>query len=303
MRRDMLLEAIDYSKDKEAPITIGTKILKKLDKEWGRDSDIYGEVEEVLIHFGSESPKRLAMALKRILNNYDMWEAPYKGLVTKIEKWQFVNESTIVDINNNKIINESSDKKGRFTKYYRPIDVEKLYNEVRNSSYPSKFDRAVCDAAFWARARSNNYNGYAKKWPAVEYKNGKFYAQTETDGMIEVPFNYKDMTPEYLGIDEGVGTLVGRDALRAGAGIAARKLAKKFRKNEALKESLDNTDPRFVKLVWASRKIAKRHKADINIIYDEWHNDYYWNFAKENYSDHVVAIVRYNNGNVTVEKI
>ena len=290
----MLLEKVDYSKDKEAPITIGNKILKKIDKEWGRDSDIYGEIEEVLIHFGSDSPKRLAMALKRILNNYDMWEAPYKGLVTKIEKWQFVNESAVISRN-------------KFTKYYRPIDVEKLYNEVRNSPYPSKFDRAVCDAAFWARARSNNYNGYAKKWPAVEYKNGKFYAQTETDGMIEVPFNYKDMTPKYLGLDENIaaaaGRVVGRAALRMGAGIAARKLAKKFRKNESVKESLDNTDPRFVKLIWNTKSLSKKYKADLVILYDEFENDYFWDYADAEHTSDVIAYVKYNNGNVTVEKI
>ena len=290
----MLFEKVDYSKDKEAPITIGNKILKKIDKEWGRDSDIYGEIEEVLIHFGSDSPKRLAMALKRILNNYDMWEAPYKGLVTKIEKWQFVNENVVISRN-------------KFTKYYRPIDVEKLYDEVRNSPYPSKFDRAVCDAAFWARARANNYDGYAKEWPAVEYKNGKFYAQTTTGGMIEVPFNYKDMTPEYLGLDENfaaaAGRVVGKAALRMGAGIAARKLAKKLRRNESVKESLDNTDPRFVKLVWNVKSLSKKYKADLVILYDEFEGDYFWDYADTEHTADVIAYVNYNNGNVTVEKI
>lgn len=193
----MLFEKVDYSKDKEAPITIGNKILKKIDKEWGRDSDIYGEIEEVLIHFGSDSPKRLAMALKRILNNYDMWEAPYKGLVSKIEKWQFVNEN----------------------------------------------------------------------------------------------------------IAAAAGRVVGKAALRMGAGIAARKLAKKLRRNESVKESLDNTDPRFVKLVWNVKSLSKKYKADLVILYDEFEGDYFWDYADIEHTADVIAYVNYNNGNVTVEKI
>lgn len=218
--KNTLLEKVDYSKDPEAPMTIGTKLLKKLDKEWGKDSDIYSEVEDLLIAHGSGSPKRLAMALRRVLSNYDMWEAPYKGLVNKIEKWQFVNESKVNEAvptfisrmamraaagyagrklankfrNNEDILEREID-----TKYYRPMDVEKLYNMQKQRGYKiSKFERYVIEAAMWARARSNNYHGYYPKWLAVEYKNGKFYAQTIHDGMTEVPFNYSVMTPKWL---------------------------------------------------------------------------------------------------------
>ena len=78
---------VDYANEPEAPMLLGMKILKKIEKDWGRDSDVYYEIEDVLIDLGSDSPKRLALALKRELTNYDMWHAPYKGLVNKIEKW------------------------------------------------------------------------------------------------------------------------------------------------------------------------------------------------------------------------
>lgn len=78
---------VDYANEPEAPMILGMKILKKIEKDWGRDSDVYYEIEDVLIDLGSDSPKRLALALKRELTNYDMWHAPYKGLVNKIEKW------------------------------------------------------------------------------------------------------------------------------------------------------------------------------------------------------------------------
>ena len=218
--KNTLLEKVDYSKDPEAPMTIGTKLLKKIDKEWGKDSDIYSEVEDLLIAHGSGSPKRLAMALRRVLSNYDMWEAPYKGLVNKIEKWQFVNESKVNEavpafvgrmamraaagyagrkLANKFRNNEDTLERETDTKYYRPIDVEKLYNaQKQRGSKISKFEKYVVEAAMWARARSNNYHGYHSKWPAVEYKNGKFYAQTIHDGMTEVPFNYSVMTPKWL---------------------------------------------------------------------------------------------------------
>lgn len=50
----------------------------------------------------------------------------------------------------------------------------------------------------WARARSANYHGRVKEWPAVKYENGKFYASTIQDGMTVVPFDYNVMTPEFL---------------------------------------------------------------------------------------------------------
>lgn len=85
--RSLLEKKINYDEEKEAPMILGMKILKKLEKEWGKDSDIYYEVEDLLIDFGSDNPRRLAMALKRLLTNWDMWEPPYKGYVNKIEKW------------------------------------------------------------------------------------------------------------------------------------------------------------------------------------------------------------------------
>lgn len=78
---------VDYANEPEAPMILGMKILKKIEKDWGRYSDVYYEIEDVLIDLGSDNPKRLALALKRVLNNYDMWESPYKGYVNKIEKW------------------------------------------------------------------------------------------------------------------------------------------------------------------------------------------------------------------------
>ena len=116
--------------------------------------------------------------------NYDMFEDSYKDIV---------NESS------NNMINEDDN----FTKYFRPMDVERLYNSKRKSDEQySKFEYYVIEAAMWARARSNNYHGYYEKWPAVEYKNGKFYAQTIHDGMTEVPFNYNVMTPKFLELTE-----------------------------------------------------------------------------------------------------
>lgn len=85
--KKLLEKKINYAEEAEAPMILGTKILKRLKKDWGEDSDIYYEIEDILINFGSDSPRRLAMALKRVLNNYDMWESPYKGYVNKIEKW------------------------------------------------------------------------------------------------------------------------------------------------------------------------------------------------------------------------
>lgn len=107
MIRNRLFEKkVNYAEEAEAPMILGCKILKKLKKEWGEDSDIYYEIEDILIDLGSDSPRRLAMALKRALTNYDMWEAPYKGLVNKIEKWTKptgkVNESRDEEIRKNR---------------------------------------------------------------------------------------------------------------------------------------------------------------------------------------------------------
>lgn len=83
----LLEKKVNYAEEMEAPMILGMKILKKLEKDWGKDSDVYYEIEDILIDFGSDNPRRLAMALRRALENYDMLESPYKGYVNKIEKW------------------------------------------------------------------------------------------------------------------------------------------------------------------------------------------------------------------------
>lgn len=394
---NMLNEKVDYSRDPEAPISLGMKILKKLEKEGWKGADVYDAVEEIIVSADVKYPKQMAMRLKRTLENYDMWEAPYKGLVTKIQKWQFVNENLAaaaapiakaagryaamkfagraadslgdkfdnmlngstnesesnisyydevygiidqlvykykewslkdiqdqldngdiwfedvmrkmdIDMNDlsddedaelcNIIINAMHDylvDKDYFNQlhesvsndydkayaaidrlvykykewtidnlrwqletdnisfrviieemglsyddifniyamteyrdlfnvienamqnyiddkdyfgqlhesvsddfYYRPMDIKQLMNKNKErGAQLSRFEHWVLDAALWARARMKNYHGYSDKIPAVEYKNGKFYAQTQ-DGMVEVPYNYNDMTPEWL---------------------------------------------------------------------------------------------------------
>lgn len=277
---NMLNEKVDYSRDPEAPISLGMKILKKLEKEGWRDSDVYDAIEEIIISSDVKYPKQMAMRLKRTLENYDMWEAPYKGLVNKIQKWQFVNENfasntlnrfdhdvyydayvaidnlisrnewTIKDIDDqldegdiwyrdvmdemnidmsslteqedemvcSYIIDamqdylydamhdnvhesvdlyESIDNDNEIKYYYRPIDIKILMRQQKERQL-SKYEYYVLEAALWARARSNNYHGYAPELPAVKYENGKFYASTKQDGMTEVPFNYKVMTKEWL---------------------------------------------------------------------------------------------------------
>ena len=265
----------------------------------------------------------MAMRLKRTLENYDMWEAPYKGIVNKIQKWQFVNENLAAfvgkaagraiightarqlgkqmrnfrknesaddlddensyydrlnDPNGERVkyeieiaphcsnvvykrlfsgdfvrnvkleyehpfedynadvieisapsgqyrnledalnrmlkngvindfdlvgsyeasdLNESVEDDNEIKYYYRPIDIKILMHQQKERQL-SKYEYYVLEAAMWARARSNNYHGYAPELPAVKYENGKFYASTKYDGMTEVPFNYKVMTKEWL---------------------------------------------------------------------------------------------------------
>ena len=374
----MLNEKIDYSKDPEGSISLGMKLLKKLEKDGWKGSDIYDEVEEIIIAADVKHPKQMALRLKRTLENYDMWEAPYKGIVNKIQKWQFVNEGVELDdnlyydkfdkrikfefyieprcykviynrllsgdyINDVKLIHEDdnyleisvpaseynnvikfgnkmidnqfvddfnlvesvkSDEKAKlneaefdnygpindfdkayaaidrliykskewalddvhnqldngdiwfqdvmnemgidmnslsdeedeklcntiidamqnylddkdyfgqlhensyqsdfadkfaYDKYYRPRDIQELMQKSKQRGVQlSRFEHWVLEAALWARARNNNYYGYSKEIPAVQYKNGKFYAQTIHDGMTEVPYNYNVMTPEWL---------------------------------------------------------------------------------------------------------
>lgn len=377
MMLNMLNEKVDYSKDPEAPISLGMKLLKKLEKEGWKGADVYDAIEEIIISSDVKYPKQMAMRLKRTLENYDMWEAPYKGLVNKIQKWQFVNENfasnrfdhdvyydayaaidnlisrnewTIKDIDeqldggdiwyrdvmdemnidmsslteqedemvcgyiidamqdylydamhdnvhesvdlddenlyydrlndpngervkyeieiaphcrnvvykrlfsgdfikNAKLeyehpfedydadvieisapsgqyrniedalnrmlkngvindfdlvgsyeasdLNESVEDDNEIKYYYRPIDIKILMRQQKERQL-SKYEYYVLEAAMWARARSNNYHGYAPELPAVKYENGKFYASTKQDGMTEVPFNYKVMTKEWL---------------------------------------------------------------------------------------------------------
>lgn len=373
-----LNEKVDYSKDPEGSISLGMKLLKKLEKEGWKDADIYDEIYEIIVMSDVKHPKQMALRLKRTLENYDMWEAPYKGIVNKIQKWEFVNESVEsddnlyydkfdkrirfefyieprcykviynrlfngdyihdvelinkddnyleisvpaseynnvinfgnkmmdnqfvddfnlvesvktdkssklnedefdnygpindfdkayaaidkliykskewtlddvrnqldngdiwfqdvmnemgIDMNNlsdeedeelcNTIINAmqnylddkdyfgelhensyQSDFADKFAydKYYRPRDIQELMQKSKQRGVQlSRFEHWVLEAALWARSRNNNYHGYSKEIPAVQYKNGKFYAQTIHDGMTEVPYNYDVMTPEWL---------------------------------------------------------------------------------------------------------
>lgn len=414
-----LNEKVDYSKDPEGSISLGMKLLKKLEKEGWKGADIYDEIYEIIVMSDVKHPKQMALRLKRTLENYDMWEAPYKGIVNKIQKWEFVNENatsiitpivrtarTLATVNAaNKLVDKSSDKtnestedlesddlyfdkfydadrakrvkfefyidprcynviynrlvngkiknvkviyeddnyleisaphneynniirlgnkmlddqfiddfnlvesiktnkssklnetefnnygpiddfdkayaaidkliykskewtlddvrnqldngdiwfqdvmnemgidmnslsdeedeklcntiidvmqnylddkdyfgqlhensyqsdfadKFAYDKYYRPRDIQELMQKSKQRGVQlSRFEHWVLEAALWARSRNNNYHGYSKEIPAVQYKNGKFYAQTIHDGMTEVPYNYDVMTPEWL---------------------------------------------------------------------------------------------------------
>lgn len=230
---NLLNEKIDYSKDPEAPISLGMKLLKKIEKEWGRDADIYDAIENIVISADVKYPKQMALRLKRTLENYDMWEAPYKGLVNKIQKWQFVNENLAAiaapiirgaataaaykladraadtlgdkfDSMVNGSTNESDlDSTYDNDTYFSPRDVKELIQKAKiRGSKLTKFEAWVIEAANWARSRDTNYQGYSKRIPAVEYIDGKFYVSTIHDGFTEVPFNYNVVTPEWLGLTE-----------------------------------------------------------------------------------------------------
>lgn len=116
----LLEKKINYAEEAEAPMILGTKILKRLKKDWGEDSDIYYEIEDILINFGSDSPRRLAMALKRVLNNYDMWESPYKGYVNKIEKWTKPTGK----------VNESRDEEIRQSRFDGLVEKIEYYSNI-----------------------------------------------------------------------------------------------------------------------------------------------------------------------------
>ena len=371
-----LNEKVDYSKDPEGSISLGMKLLKKLEKEGWKGADIYDEIYEIIVMSDVKHPKQMALRLKRTLENYDMWETPYKGIVNKIQKWEFVNESvesddnlyydkfdkrirfefyieprcykviynrlfngdyihdvelinkddnyleisvpaseynnvikfgnkmldnqfiddfnlvesvktnkssklneadliteidnfdrayaaidkliykskewTLDDVRNqldngdiwfqdvmnemgidmNNLSDEEDEElceiittvmqdylddkdyfgqlhensyqsdfadKFAYDKYYRPRDIQELMQKSKQRGVQlSRFEHWVLEAALWARSRNNNYLGYSKEIPAVQYKNGKFYAQTIHDGMTEVPYNYDVMTPEWL---------------------------------------------------------------------------------------------------------
>ena len=121
MIRNRLFEKkVNYAEEAEAPMILGCKILKKLKKEWGEDSDIYYEIEDILIDLGSDSPRRLAMALKRALTNYDMWESPYKGYVNKIEKWTKPTGK----------VNESRDEEIRKDRFDGLVETIEYYSNI-----------------------------------------------------------------------------------------------------------------------------------------------------------------------------
>ena len=127
-----LNEKVDYSKDPEGSISLGMKLLKKLEKEGWKGADIYDDIYEIIVMSDVKHPKQMALRLKRTLENYDMWEAPYKGIVNKIQKWEFVNESIESDDN---IYYDKFDKRIRFEFYIEPRCYKVIYNRLFNGDY------------------------------------------------------------------------------------------------------------------------------------------------------------------------
>lgn len=126
-----LYEKVDYAHDPEAPISIGMKLLKRLEKDGWKGGDIYYEIEDIVVDADVDHPKQMALRLKRALTNYDMWEAPYKGLVNKIEKWQYVNES-MEDYNTyyDDYYDPRTAKRCKFEFFIKPHRDAKVYDKV-----------------------------------------------------------------------------------------------------------------------------------------------------------------------------
>jgi hypothetical protein len=130
-----LNEKIDYTRDPEGPISIGMKILKRLDKDGWKGGDVYYAIEDIIVDADVKYPKQLAMRLERVLTNYDMWEAPYKGLVNKIRKWQYVNESADDNAYYDDYYDPRNAKRCKFEFYIKPHRESKVYDKVLNGDF------------------------------------------------------------------------------------------------------------------------------------------------------------------------
>ena len=103
-------------------------------------------------------------------------------------------ESELKDLIKECIVEELSNN----SRYFSPRDITQLMQRAKSGEKLSRFEHYTLEAALWARARSANYHGYSDVIPAVEYRDGVFYAETKYDGMTRVSFNYDVMTPEWL---------------------------------------------------------------------------------------------------------
>lgn len=130
-----LNEKIDYTRDPEGPISIGMKILKRLDKDGWKGGDVYYAIEDIIVDADVKYPKQLAMRLERVLTNYDMWEAPYKGLVNKIRKWQYVNESADDNAYYDDYYDPRNAKRCKFEFFIKPHRESKVYDKVLNGDF------------------------------------------------------------------------------------------------------------------------------------------------------------------------
>ena len=67
----LLEKKVNYAEEMEAPMILGMKILKKLEKDWGKDSDVYYEIEDILIDFGRLSCHNFVSLLNVIMEKSD----------------------------------------------------------------------------------------------------------------------------------------------------------------------------------------------------------------------------------------
>ena len=189
----LLEKKVNYAEEMEAPMILGMKILKKLEKDWGKSSDIYYEIEDILIDFGSDSPRRLAMALRRTLENYDMLEAPYKGYVNKIEKWVKptgkVNESLYSPFDENEdeeIILELEDiceelGSSKLKLFFNTSDAKaiekKFSNKIRKTPVKSVYRRGLkAEMDDLVRPNRKSYKNYVATFYTPNSGYGNRYA-------------------------------------------------------------------------------------------------------------------------------
>ena len=188
----LLEKKVNYAEEMEAPMILGMKILKKLEKEWGKDSDVYYEIEDILIDLGSDSPRRLAMALRRALENYDMLEAPYKGLVNKIEKWVKptgkVNESLYSSFTNKdeEIVSELEDiceelGSSKLKLFFNTSDAKaiekKFSNRIRKTPVKSVYRRGFkAEMDDLVRPNRKSYKNYVATFYTPNSGYGNRYA-------------------------------------------------------------------------------------------------------------------------------